>query len=640
MTGKTTDYFAFGLRIRSPVPLPLTPLPHPSEEDSAQAPGRRPNPDLRVRIGATPMQLSKPVDKRRHWETAPGACLATVEGVARYLATDGRDILVEPLGAGERDVGAFLVSMPLAALLQQRGLTTIHASSVGTEKGAALFTGFKGAGKSTLVATLVGSGIPLLGDDITGVALGADGCFRALPGVPFVRVAADSLEALGRQPSAFQKVYSKSKKYLMSAARLCTEPLPVQAVYVLQAHGGTTVEIKPLTFDQAVNALLRQTFRKRLLHGLGMEAEYIRTVERMAAQVPVFHVNRPARLLQLDALAERVMAHLQSVVGAQVPAPLPQPALTGEGGSTATGALTPLRATAARRRAVLCATQGDGGLLNQAKAVLRRKLAAYPHDPEALLRLGDVHRGEGNLQAALEAYSRVIAVRPEHPKASWLHAVLAGTGLPHPPTNQDPWPVPFVRAENFLPCDQHKAILALILAGGRSDFSQPATVNFDYAETSVRKSLAGGEEIVERAWRCLEPRLREFLPECLPRLRASELGDYRLVPLNANAYLGGGFYSAHSEASDVCLEPREINCVYYLHRRPKPFSGGDMLLHDGSKTNTFTRIEPLDNSLVVFPSSSVHEVTVVEGDPDDFGKGRFSVTVTLTRRTGGRDAAG
>ena len=40
---------------------------------------------------------------------------------------------------------------------------------------------------------------------------------------------------------------------------------------------------------------------------------------------------------------------------------------------------------------------------------------------------------------------------------------------------------------------------------------------------------------------------------------------------------------------------------------------------------TFTRIEPLDNSIVLFSSRIPHEITLVECDPGDFGSGRFSV---------------
>ena len=53
--------------------------------------------------------------------------------------------------------------------------------------------------------------------------------------------------------------------------------------------------------------------------------------------------------------------------------------------------------------------------------------------------------------------------------------------------------------------------------------------------------------------------------------------------------------------------------------------------------SAFTRIEPLDNSIVLFPSRILHryilhEVTLVECDPGDFGAGRFSVDGALRRR--------
>ncbi len=37
------------------------------------------------------------------------------------------------------------------------------------------------------------------------------------------------------------------------------------------------------------------------------------------------------------------------------------------------------------------------------------------------------------------------------------------------------------------------------------------------------------------------------------------------------------------------------------------------------------RVEPQDNSVVLFPSRCVHEVTLLECDPTDFGTGHFSV---------------
>ena len=156
MTGRTTDYVACGLRIRSSTALPLRTAPEPDD-------GRPAGADVTVRIGATPPRLPNPVaDGRRRgnraWEAAPGAFLMTVDDQARYLVADGRDVLIEPLGGSEREMGAFLIGPPFAALLQQRGLTTLQAGAVEAESGAVLFAGLKGAGKSTLLGALVERG--------------------------------------------------------------------------------------------------------------------------------------------------------------------------------------------------------------------------------------------------------------------------------------------------------------------------------------------------------------------------------------------------------------------------------------------------------------------------------------------------
>ena len=112
------------------------------------------------------------------------------------------------------------------------------------------------------------------------------------------------------------------------------------------------------------------------------------------------------------------------------------------------------------------------------------------------------------------------------------------------------------------------------------------------------------------------------------------LGAYH-VEVQVSAYLAGGFYRPHRDGVDRWSngpEVRRINCLYYLHRQPRPFTGGDLLLHDGEVASTFTRIEPLDNSIVLFPSRCVHEVTLVECDPGDFGAGRFTVNSFVWER--------
>ena len=619
------DYVAYDLRIRSAITLPLRAAPSPDDERSACMGAKsRAGADVTVGIGATPARLPDPVEKRLQWETAPGAFLTTKrDDTARYLVTDGCNILVESLGGSEREMGAYLVGPPFAALLQQRGLTTLHAGAVEAGIGAVLFVGFKGVGKSVLLGALVEQGYPLLSDDLTGVEADAGGRFLALPAATCVRLRADSLEALGRRPQTFEKVQEKSDKHLMPAARLCTGPTAVRAVYVLETHPRADVEIQPASWAQAHNALLRHTYGKWFLHGLGRQPEHLRTVAEMASQAPVFHVGRPASPFRLQALAERIAAHIESDAAAHRPPSPPDDAARG----TSLWESTPETAVS-RRRKMIGVLHGRGGLYEQSEAALRRKLAADPHDVEALLRLGDLHRGEGRLDAALDACRRVAELRPGHPKASWLCAVLDGADLPDTAHAPDVWPAPFVRVRSFLPADEHEALLALLLAG-REHFDLLARVA-GYVRPKERNNLEADDRITGEVRPGFEPRLRKLVENTLPRLGMGGLGAYH-VSLQVRTYQAGQFYTAHTDFDDGDPTPREINYVYYLHRQPKSFTGGDLLLHDGVVASTFTRIGPLDNSIVLFPSRIPHEVTLVECDPGDFGAGRFSVNGALRK---------
>src|SRR5260221_9698305 len=79
------DYRAFGLRIRSSLPLPEL-IPDDSKG----------NPDAHIVYGSVPAALPGASVVRARFQAAAGALLLRIEGVARYLVTDGRRIVVEP----------------------------------------------------------------------------------------------------------------------------------------------------------------------------------------------------------------------------------------------------------------------------------------------------------------------------------------------------------------------------------------------------------------------------------------------------------------------------------------------------------------------------------------------------------------
>ena len=294
------DYEAYGLSVRSPFPLPFLPLPvHRAGE-----------PDVMVRIGATPAALPSPIIvKRSFGEVAPGAFLLAVDGVARYLVTNGRDVLVEPCGGNDYDLGVFFTGSVFAALLQQRGVVTLHASAIETEAGAVLFTGRPETGKSSLLGAFVRRGYAMLADDVVGVVLDAAGRAVALPAFPSMKLWADTLQALAWQGQ--ERVRPELEKYIVPIERFRAAPLAMRAVFALEVHDRDGIEVRPVQAADAFPWHWKSIHRKRVARGHGQWPASLHTVAAMARDVPVVRVARPAHPFRLDELADRIDEYLR-----------------------------------------------------------------------------------------------------------------------------------------------------------------------------------------------------------------------------------------------------------------------------------------------------------------------------------------
>ena len=294
-------YTAYGLRIQSPFALPFQRL---DTVDAANA-------DVRIRLGTAPARLrGRPRNQALGvWESAPGALLLRMDGVARFFVANGTDVVVEPEGGSEHDIAVAMLGCVFGALLQQRGVAVFDASAVATSAGALLFVGPPGTGKSTTLAAMAKRGHAMLADDVTGVILNDAGRPVALPAFPTIRLWGKSLDALQWRSRAGQRVREGMERYFAAPPRFHDAPLPVRGLFVsFTTDGG--IELRRETTSAALSRLLRYTHRKRFLHGMPQGATQFRVAAAMAKQAPMMAVHRPAEPFLLDALTSRIEAHL------------------------------------------------------------------------------------------------------------------------------------------------------------------------------------------------------------------------------------------------------------------------------------------------------------------------------------------
>ncbi len=109
------------------------------------------------------------------------------------------------------------------------------------------------------------------------------------------------------------------------------------------------------------------------------------------------------------------------------------------------------------------------------------------------------------------------------------------------------------------------------------------------------------------------------------------LGVERFVPrrreLQITVHGDGDFYKAHTDDQGPDVAPRALSFLYYVHRTPKPFEGGELVIHDDERVE----LAPIHDSIVVFPSALEHEVRPVRVPSGELADGRFTVNGWLWR---------
>ena len=211
-------------------------------------------------------------------------------------------------------------------------------------------------------------------------------------------------------------------------------------------------------------------------------------------------------------------------------------------------------------------------------------------------------------------------------------AEVAAASRPLPPCHQ---------YRDFLDPAEHQALLEWTLAS-RARFI-PARIAGNVLDPTRRiaerlNDLGPHRPVFER-------RIRDNLADIFRRAGTRPF-EVEFVELELAAHGDGAFFAPHSDipigtrrerplgGDRSGTQDRLLSAVYYFHREPKRFSGGQLRLYrlgDHEAAGDHVEFEPVQNSLVVFPSWARHEVCPVACPGCAFADYRFAVNAWLCR---------
>jgi hypothetical protein len=288
-------YKAFGLNIGSEFLLPELVVSKIRE-------------DVTIRAGKVPEKLENPKSEGVCYQAAPGIFLLKIKNVARYLVTNGSQIIIDPYpGAAEEDIRLFLLGSSFGALLHQRGYLPFHGSVINIKGKAIIFSGVSGSGKSTLAGAFQKRGYHVLSDDVANISLDANHLPVVHPSYPQIKLWKDSLLKLGKEPELNKKLREKLEKYGVNLQQsYFNKSLPLAAIYIIIAQNSGNFEIDTITGIEKFNALRKNTYRYTYLAGLDLSEQHFNTCTKIAPAIKVKRIIRNTSSFSLDNFTEIV----------------------------------------------------------------------------------------------------------------------------------------------------------------------------------------------------------------------------------------------------------------------------------------------------------------------------------------------
>jgi len=157
-----------------------------------------------------------------------------------------------------------------------------------------------------------------------------------------------------------------------------------------------------------------------------------------------------------------------------------------------------------------------------------------------------------------------------------------------------------------------------------SPVADGGVVNYEHRRSRVLTDLGQHQERVLS-------RIRSVLPQVLAELGMEEfsIADSEMQVTASN---DGDFFRFHSDNGSDRVASRHLTFVYFFHREPRQFEGGELRIHDARlkdgayiSEGAYQTVVPQQNQIVFFPCELLHEITPVICPSGQFTDSRFTL---------------
>lgn len=291
-------YIAFGLTIQSAFPFrELLSIPYSGNAKY----------DIAIKQGHVDADglNGSPPPQGVFYQVTSSALWLHVPDVARFLVTNGHEIIIEPLTETDDDsIRLFALGSCMGALLMQRRLFLLHGNAIKINNDQCVsFVGHSGVGKSTLSGAFFRRGYSILADDIC--AMTSDRW--VMPSFPQIKLWADSTQQLLIDTQHLKKVMPSTEKFAVPlGSQFHPTASQLKMLYVLDTHHEDPIIIRPLIGVEKLDALQNHLYRKQYLNEQKSLYACLKQCMQIGSQIDIACITRPITGFKLEELVDAI----------------------------------------------------------------------------------------------------------------------------------------------------------------------------------------------------------------------------------------------------------------------------------------------------------------------------------------------
>ena len=218
-----------------------------------------------------------------------------IEVVAIYHIYGGDTILIQPYdNSSFNQIKLYILGSVMGMLLLQKNIVAIHGGGIVINGKGCIFTGEKGAGKSTITTALRKKGYKFLADDVCSIA---DDNNLINYGFPYQKICEDAMLQLGYNIDEFVPFRGDLdiNKYMVPAFDDFTkQDVQLNTIFEISVGEVNKVEIEEIKGAHKINKLIDNIFRVEVIgYSGGMDGLYFKKCLNIAKNIKMYKIIRP-----------------------------------------------------------------------------------------------------------------------------------------------------------------------------------------------------------------------------------------------------------------------------------------------------------------------------------------------------------